>query len=323
MKILITGANGYLGANLVEHFYKQGAEIYGLVRSVPDNSQHWQSKFKHLVVGDIRDRKTLDSLNQLDVTYVIHTISLDHKISQAADSNTMLAVNVQPTLDLLKIFSAKAVEKFIYFSTQQVYGRLKPVDISESYPTNPLNIYGLTHLMCENICNYFNSTSETRCINIRLSNSIGKPIFLHNNCWWLVVNDFCKSAMQQKYIKILSDGTPQRDFIHMDDVAKGIEVLLKSSITQMHPNIYNLGSGITYQIWEVAQMVVDTYCELYGETIQILGADAQVFHYHQSTDVPKFHYDVNRLCDLGFQNKRNLKDGIKTVLSYLAESGTG
>jgi len=322
MKILITGANGYLGANLVEYFYEQGAEVYGLVRSLPDHAQIWQSKFKHLVVGDIRDRQTIDALNQLDVKYVIHTISLDHKISQTTDSATVLAVNVQPTFDLLKIFSAKAIEKFIYFSTQQVYGRLKPIDITEDYPTTPLNIYGLTHLMCEDICNYFNSTTKTRCLNVRLSNSIGKPVFLHNNCWWLVVNDFCRSAMQQKHIKILSDGSPQRDFIHMDDIAKGIEILLKNSIDQAHPNIYNLGSGITYQIWEVAQTVADTYQELYGEVIPILDADAQFFHYNQRLDEPRFHYNIQRLSSLGFHSHRNLKDGIKTVFAYLAEAMT-
>lgn len=321
MKVLITGANGYLGANLVDFFLQQKAEVYGLVRSLPPDSATWQSQFKQLVVGDIRQTDTVDQLTQLEPDYIIHTVSLDHNLSQTADSGTVLAVNVQPTLELLNLFTAKGLKKFIYFSTQQVYGRLQPVEIAETYPTQPANIYGLTHLMSENICNYFNTTTKTTCINIRLSNSIGKPVFAGNNCWWLVVNDFCRSARQNQSIKILSDGTPQRDFITIQDVCAAVQVLLQTAPEQLVFNTFNLGKGKTYTIAEVAQTVARIYHDRYGQELPLITASNEPFCYQPPANFDRFYYNTQRLNQLGFYCQQSLEDGIQDVFNYLDSSG--
>ena len=89
-----------------------------------------------------------------------------------------------------------------------------------------LNIYGLTHFLSEDICSYYNVNTETDCINVRLSNSYGSPVFMENNCWWLVINDLCKTAFSKDEIKLLSDGSPQRDFIQSSDICRAIEILI-------------------------------------------------------------------------------------------------
>ena len=72
--------------------------------------------------------------------------------------------------------------------------------ITEDNSPAPLNIYGLTHFLSEDICSYYNVNTETKCINVRLSNSYGSPVFNENSCWWLVVNDLCKSAFLKNKI---------------------------------------------------------------------------------------------------------------------------
>ena len=131
-----------------------------------------------------------------------------------------------PTWNLLEHFTKNGLEKFIYFSTIHVYGNLPKETITEDYQLQPLNTYGLTHLLSENICNYYNDKTETDCINVRLSNSYGSPVFKENNCWWLVINDLCKTAIENSEIRLQSDGSPQRDFIHGDDIAHACEKIL-------------------------------------------------------------------------------------------------
>ena len=84
----------------------------------------------------------------------------------------MNSINVLPIWNLLHSFQKKQnLKRFIYFSTVQVYGRIPTIVLNEDIKTAPLNQYALTHLMSENINNYYNRSSKIDCINIRLSNS--------------------------------------------------------------------------------------------------------------------------------------------------------
>ena len=165
-------------------------------------------------------------MNQ-DFDIIINLVSLDHHKSQL-NPDLVSSINVLPTWNLLERFTKKKLNKFIYFSTTQVYGDLSSESITENKSMNPINYYGLTHSLSEIICNYFNSNSSTECINIRLSNGYGSPVLKNNNCWDLAINNFCKTAVENGKIIIKSDGTPMRDFIHLSDIEKAIEVIIES-----------------------------------------------------------------------------------------------
>ena len=129
----------------------------------------------------------------------IHLVSLNNQDSEG-DLDYVSSVNVLPTWNILRLLTKKGLKKFIYFSTIHVYGMLPKTLITEDFISAPKNVYGLTHLLSENICNYFNESTETDCINIRLSNGYGSPALSDIDCWWLVLNDFCKTAYQKEKI---------------------------------------------------------------------------------------------------------------------------
>ncbi len=218
-KVLITGACGYLGARLCKYLAKDGYRVTAFDSYDPSAHSQWVSLMDEVVVGDIRDESTISDLADRNFDVVVHLISLDHHKSESSP-NLVSSINVMPTWNLLNKFTQNGLGKFIYFSTFHVYGKLPRETINEDYPSNPINAYGLTHLLSENICNYYNNKTNTECINVRLSNSYGSPIFNENNCWWLVINDLCKTAIENNEIRLKSDGSPQRDFIHGDDVAE-------------------------------------------------------------------------------------------------------
>ena len=199
-----------------------------------------------------------------------------------------------------------------------VYGNLPKTIITEEQPTKPINAYGLTHLLSENICNYYNEKTETECINVRLSNSYGSPVFGENNCWWLVINDFCKSAKVHGVIKLLSDGSPQRDFIYSTDVCKAVEIIINNDNNNLQKNIFHISSGNTYSILELAHTVKNIFQNLYQEEINVVLPENKT-----SLTSKKFLKDENFIIDnekirsLGFVAKTELKTGINMVFDYL------
>ena len=201
-KVLITGACGYLGARLSKHLAENGYSITAFDSFDPSSYSQWTSLMEEVIIGDIRDETTLTNLSEKHFDVVIHLISLDHHKSEA-NPNFVSSINVMPTWNLLDKFTKNGLKKFIYFSTIHVYGKISNKTIYDDYDPSPINTYGLTHLLSENICNYFNENTDTNCMNIRLSNSYGSPVFNENNCWWLVINDLCKTAIEKNKIILL------------------------------------------------------------------------------------------------------------------------
>jgi UDP-glucose 4-epimerase len=321
MKILITGGAGYLGARLSEYLAKKGNEIFILDNINSEGRNDWRALISKIFVGDIRNNETLSQITGFDFDVIIHTISLDHNASANMEFEHVHSINVFPTWKLLENFSQRGLKKFIYFSTQQVYGRTKIKNISEEIKPNPANIYGLTHLMSEEICNYYNSNSPVKCINIRLSNSYGPPIFKDNNCWWLVINDFCRSAMVEKKIRVLSNGTPQRDFINIRDICRGIELLINTPSEKIVHNIFNIGSGQTLTIMELAIIVSKSYQNLYKRNLPIVFVDGSVINENITHNaVERFSYNLERIKELGFKSNVTIEEGVKEIFEYLEKN---
>ena len=216
MKIVITGGNGYIGARLSLYLASKGEQVIPVCFPSIPKDESWRSKMFAILKGDLRQDETISEIAELKPDVIIHLVSLDHFDSEK-EPGFVNNINVLPTWRLLDTCTKNGLKKFIYFSTIQVYGKLPNSIIDEKHPVNIVNTYGLTHLLSEQICDHYNRKTETNVISIRLSNSYGDPIFDKNNCWWLAINDLCKNAFLNKEIRLLSDGTPQRDFIHGND----------------------------------------------------------------------------------------------------------
>jgi UDP-glucose 4-epimerase len=275
---------------------------------------------EEVIIGDIRDETTLTDLSEKQFDVVIHLISLDHHKSEA-NPNLVSSINVIPTWDLLDRFTKHGLNKFIYFSTIQVYGKIPNKTIYDDYDPSPINAYGLTHLLSEKICNYYNARTETDCINVRLSNSYGSPVFTENNCWWLVINDFCKTAFEQGKIKLLSDGSPQRDFIHISDICGALELLINVDKKDLRKNTYHISSGETLTILDIAFIVKRVFQKRSNLDIQVKSSDNSILknpdrHLHSQ----KYTVSNSMLNSLGFTPVTSLETGINEIFDYLEEN---
>lgn len=266
-KILITGGSGYIGSRLSLYLSQKGFDIIPLCNSkIPDNRE-WVQSMHFVLQGDLRDKATLNNIEEVRPDGIIHLVSLDHNQSGINIEET-LQVNVQSTWELLSLSASIGLEKFIYFSTTQVYGQTSESVVTENTKLQPSNAYGLTHKMSEDLVEFFMRTKNLDAVSLRLSNSYGEPVFHDANCWSLVVNDLCMSAFLQKKIVLNSHGLATRDFIHYITICSAVEQLLNPGIISNHKAI-NLSSGESISLLSLALLVKEVYESVFNSPIDI------------------------------------------------------
>ncbi len=266
-KILITGGSGYIGSRLSLYLSQKGFDIIPLCNSkIPDNREWVQSK--HLVLqGDLRDKATLNKIEAVRPDAIIHLVSLDHNQSGINIEET-LQVNVQSTWELLSLSASIGLEKFIYFSTTQIYGQTSENVVIENTKSQPINAYGLTHKMSEDLVDFYRRSKNLDAVSLRLSNSYGEPVFHDANCWSLVVNDLCRSAFLHKKIVLNSDGLATRDLIHYSSICSTVEQLLNTEIISKN-NAINLSAGESISLLSLALVVKKVYQKNFNNPIDI------------------------------------------------------
>lgn len=316
MKIVITGGNGYIGARLSQYLANKGEQVIPVCYpSIPEN-EVWKSKMFVILNGDLRQDETISEIAELKPDVIIHLVSLDHFDSEKGPA-FVNDVNVLPTWRLLDVCTKNGLKKFIYFSTIQVYGKLPNSIIEETHPVSPVNAYGLTHLLSEQICEHYNRKTETNVISIRLANSYGDPIFKENNCWWLAINDLCKSAFIHKEIRLLSDGTPQRDFIHGNDVCQVIKKIIEYEPKMSESNIYHISSGVTLTIMEIAKIVRNEYQIRYNKKIPITTPNNVIIEDEATSASERYQISNSKIREIGFVPRYDLQMGINELFNYL------
>ncbi len=248
-KIVILGSSGYIGSYLTNRFKKNYKVISHSRKKI--NNKNFNKNIYKKIYGDLKDKKTIASILKHQPDVIIFTISLNHKDSEK-NINYSIKNNYLPLLNLIcEIIKKNISPKIIYFSTMQVYGRkYDKYLIDENYKKNIENIYSLTHSMCEDLLYIFRN--KIRSHSLRISNTFGMPVLKNIDCWWLVLNDFCKTAVEKNKIIINSDGTALRDFVSLDVVKNVIQKLISKNYNMPFLNVC---SGRTYSIKEIAQKI--------------------------------------------------------------------
>lgn len=300
MKVLIVGGNGYVGGRLEAHLKSKNFEVSSSARKTH---------------GEVTDELYFERLASQKFDAVIYTVSLNHH-ECGKDINQTSDVNIKATWRALEAFKNSGTKKFIYFSTQQVYGPFSPAsDYFENNTPKPKNAYGLTHLLSENLCNFYFETSDLKAVSVRLSNAVGSPVIPSKHILSLVVPDLCRQAIENQKIKLLSDGTPQRNFISMPDLCRGIETLLKAN--EIKHSVFNLGSTETLTLGEAALVVAKSFEKLFGKRIEVFRNDDSLVTQNMFEGVKKFHYPCDRLAEVGFTAQDKLEVGVEELLRSL------
>lgn len=259
--ILVTGGAGYIGSHTIKELIKQGFEV-----TVYDNLSSGSRKAvlgpAELIVGDLLDVGKLNSVfkkNKIDA--VIHFAAS----IEAGESEKMPELffenNVVCSLNLLNAMIKANVWYLIFSSSAAVYGEPKEVPIKEDHELKPINCYGSTKMMAEEMLKYFDNSHELKYISLRYFNAAGADFETqigedHDPETHLIPN-ILNNALGGKTCYVFGndydthDGTCIRDYIHVDDLARAHILALKYLKNKKTSGVFNLGSERGNSILEV------------------------------------------------------------------------
>jgi len=299
MKTLVTGGAGFIGCAVIDKLQREGDEIF-----VIDNLSFGKREFisvpdANFFLADILDNNALDKIfNAIRPDRVIHLAAVHFIPYCNQHPYESSNININGTINVLSNCRKYGVKKIFFASTAAVYP-IYDEAVSETHTVGPLDIYGLSKLTGEHLCNEFHLMTEVPTVICRFFNAFGPN----------ETNPHLIPEIQQQIMggvrKIkLGNLTPKRDFIHTSDMANAVHALL----TKIDKGIdtYNLGRGIEYSVTEI----VDSFSREIGEKIEIEVDPARV------RKVERMHLlaDVTKLKSIGWQPLIGIDEGIRTLV---------
>lgn len=251
LKILVVGADGFLGQNCVVALQKIHADLTILTRSNRLNDSQFEGR---VVLGDLRDATLMKE--------IVHNQSIVFNFAgggSAADSILFPDKNLDEELRAyLSLFVASisntstTMPLVINCSTRLVYGKPKYLPVDEKHPLNPESIYAVHKLTAENYLEVFRKSHGLRYINFRLSNPYG-PYQSQQYKGYGVINRFLQNAALNKPITLYGDGSQKRDYIYAEDVIKIF--LLCAMNHKCEGQVFNIGGRNAVSISEAATLI--------------------------------------------------------------------
>jgi nucleoside-diphosphate-sugar epimerase len=249
MKVLVTGATGYIGSVLVPHLENWGHEV----RSFDTNYYRYgdyghQPSRHHLHLGDIREISR-DNVGGVDA--VIHLAALSNDAMGEIDSKLTTQINYLGSVLAATTARMCGVKRFIFMSSCSIYGVADGVADEQTMP-NPLTTYARSKAMAEQAI--LNLTDEDFTpIILRGATVYGQSPRLRLD---LVVNNMVAQAAQSKRIALTSDGTPWRPLLAVKDLAQTMVAMLSAPKEAVHGEVFNVGTDEdNYRVIDIANRV--------------------------------------------------------------------
>lgn len=276
--ILVVGGAGYIGSHMVKRLHRAG---YTAV--VLDNlSQGRRAAVGSapLVVGELGDSAVLDVVFQAwPIAAVMHFASFIQVGESVAKPGNYYANNVSNTLTLLQAMVRHDVRRFIFSSTAALFGNPDYVPIDEQHPKAPINPYGRSKLMVEQMLGDFEIAHDIRSCCLRYFNAAGADPEgelgeCHEPETHLIPLVLQAAAGRRPDITVFGrdydtpDGTCVRDYVHVQDLCDAHLLALETLLAGGDSRRYNLGNGIGYSIDEV----IDTARRVTGREITVSDA---------------------------------------------------
>ena len=314
MKILVTGAAGFIGHNVVRFLEQQGHEVFGI-----DNKTDYgfipQAELDYLFkersarmralphVIDIRDAaKVKQFVGMFNIQCIIHLASFPRQ--KVVEQNPAVASEVMSTglINLLEAAVTHRVKKFVYISSSMVYGEN---NVTEDAPCNPIGQYGIMKYMGEKLVQDYSRKFAFDYTVIRPSAVYGE-LDVEDR----VVSKFILAAMRNETLKVKGQ-SEVLDFTYVEDAARGI---VQATLSDAANNkIYNItrSADEEYTLLRAAQLA-----------IEVAGGYGNIHPEGRDLSFPKRgRLDISRaIRDFGYAPKVNVEEGFRRYHEWFSTS---
>ena len=310
-KVLVTGADGFIGSHLVELLLSKGCAVRALAQYNSFNNWGWledvdASKNLEIISGDIRDPFYCEEITK-DVDTVFHLAALIGIPYSYLSPDSYVDTNIRGTLNICQSALKNKVSRLIHTSTSEVYGSAKYVPIDEDHPLQPQSPYSASKIGADAMAMSFFNSFDLPLTIARPFNTYGP----RQSARAVIPTIITQIASGIKEIK-LGDITPTRDFNYVEDTCRGFISLAKCP--ESLGETVNIGSNLEISIAETLELIK----ELMNSDVNFISDQQRVRP--DSSEVNRLWCDNSKIKLLtGFEPKISLKEGLKKTIDWVSK----
>jgi len=312
--ILITGGAGFIGSAFCRYIYNKypnykiivvdcltyAGDIGNLPVSIcEENNERFLFWYGNVTNGELID--TLVSQSDM----VVHFAAESHVTRSIYDNSQFFATDVIGTQIVANAVCKhkRNVKRFVHISTSEVYGSALSEKMDEDHPLNPMSPYAAAKAGADRLVYSYWKTYEIPAVIIRPFNNYGPRQHLEK-----VIPRFVTSVILNEQLRVHGDGQSARDFIHVTDNCRAIDLALHAPVDKVVGQVFNVGSGQHRSIYSIANEIVGLMCPGQNCVVQIGDRPGQVLRHTA---------DISKIGDtLGWKPENQWKDGIKDVIKW-------
>jgi NAD dependent epimerase/dehydratase len=317
-RVLVTGADGFIGSHLTEELVRRGYEVRAFVYYNSFNSWGWldqcaedvKGKFE-VFPGDIRDPHGVrEAMKGCDA--VLHLAALIAIPFSYHSPDTYIETNIKGTLNILQAARELDIKRVIHTSTSEVYGTAKFVPITEDHPLQGQSPYSASKIGADQLAFSFYSSFNLPVVTIRPFNTYG-PRQSARAVIPTIITQIANGAREIK----LGSVTPTRDFSYVKDTVSGFIAALQSEGGL--GEVINLGSDFEISISETAQLIGETM----GTSIEIVSDEIRLRP--EKSEVERLWADINKAKELfdwkpTYTGREGFKGGLAETIDWFTQT---
>jgi UDP-glucose 4-epimerase len=301
MKLLVTGAGGFIGQAVVDHFRSIDWLVYGVSRTIDGLPQQPHTTWYPMTLPD---NGFVRMLRESRPDLLVHAAS-SAIVRQSVDGPLEdFERSVRVWAHVLEAVRCSGIScRVILLSSAAVYGDPISLPIDETQPIRPVSPYGYHKKICEEIAEYYARLYDVAVCSLRIFSAYG-PRLRRQVIW-----DICHKALTGNSIELMGTGDESRDFIYVSDVARAIADIAERG--DFRAGVYNVASGVSTTIRDVAEKIV-----------QALGTNNAI-HFNgdrRAGDPLYWQASVSKLASLGWVCQVPLNEGLAAYVQWVLQN---
>ena len=330
MKILVTGAAGFIGFHTCIKLVNQGHEVYGIdnindyydpklkfdrlnelgfneAQSKLFKNEIQSAKFNSLRFSriDLVDHESIDNLFKQEQFEVVCNLAAQAGVRYSIENpKAYIDSNVSGFLNILEGCRNHKVKHLVYASSSSVYGENKKVPFETTDNVDqPISLYAATKKSNELMAHTYGHLYGFKTTGLRFFTVYG-PWGRPDMAYYL----FADAISNNQPIKVFNNGEIERDFTYIDDIVNGVTKIIEKNIdSREHYKIYNIGNNKTESLQDFIIIIE-----------QAIGKKAiKEMYPMQQGDVPKTFADIDKLIDyIGYKPSTSIKDGLEEFINW-------
>ncbi|GIW70455.1 MAG: NAD-dependent epimerase [Patescibacteria group bacterium] len=296
MKILVIGSQGFIGQHCMRFFLREQHDVWGV-----DVNPSSRPKFFQV------------SATQTDFDFIFRQQKFDVCINASGSANVAFSfenpevdfelnvLNVHKLLVAIRKYNPTC--RFINFSSAAVYGNPCKLPISEDFAAKPLSPYGFHKLQSEYLLAEYHKFFGLYTCSLRVFSAYGEG--LKKQLFW----DLHQKALRHDVVELFGTGEETRDFIHIKDLLRAVNVLIEKA--DFEGEVFNVASGQETKIADA----VNTFFKIYDPGKKYLFSGKK-----KIGDPDNWRADISKIRYLGFEPAISLEEGLNLYVKWLKES---